>query len=225
MTSLLRRRLARGVPSDTVRLAEGLDTIARAAEGMHNQITELLDLTRLQMGRSLDLDLVPVDIAALVTRLIQTQLQVSERHTFDLHIIGTVPSGLFDPARLERALTNVLGNALKYSPDGGVIDVTLRRIVDQDGTWLEVQVSDQGVGIPAAELPRVFERFFRATNVSGRITGTGLGLAGARQTVEEHGGTITLTSQEGHGTKVLIRLPLRPVDDGEAARSEQPTER
>ncbi len=78
-------------------------------------------------------------------------------------------------------------------------------------------VQDQGIGIPAADLPHVFERFYRARNVSGRTPGTGLGLAGARQIVEQHGGTIAVESREGAGSTVTIRLPL-----GEACQRPEP---
>jgi signal transduction histidine kinase len=76
------------------------------------------------------------------------------------------------------------------------------------GPWAELTVTDHGLGIPAKDLPFVFERFRRGANVTGRVTGAGLGLAGVRRIVEYHGGTITLTSEEGTGTTVTVRLPL-----------------
>jgi signal transduction histidine kinase len=109
--------------------------------------------------------------------------------------------------RLERVLENLLSNAIKYSPEGGSITVA---IADEEigGPWAVLTVRDQGLGIPAADLPRVFERFQRARNVEGRIGGTGIGLASARQIVEQHGGTIAAESAEGTGSTFTVRLPL-----------------
>src|SRR5205085_140437 len=122
-----------------------------------------------------------------------------------IHVEATVSAlvGLWDGARLERVLLNLFANAVKYSPDGGAISLTVSR----EDHWAVVTVRDQGLGIPAADLPHIFERFHRAGNV-GRISGTGIGLAEARQIVEQHGGTVTVASQEGCGTTFTLRLPL-----------------
>jgi signal transduction histidine kinase len=74
--------------------------------------------------------------------------------------------------------------------------------------WAVLRVRDQGIGIPPADLPRIFERFYRATNVAGQIQGSGIGLAGSRQVVEQHGGTIVVESREGAGSTFTVRLPL-----------------
>jgi signal transduction histidine kinase len=81
-----------------------------------------------------------------------------------------------------------------------------------DGAYAIVQVRDQGIGIPAADLPYVTDRFYRGRNVAGIVAGSGVGLAGARQIVEEHDGTLTVESTEGRGTTVTVRLPLAPPD-------------
>jgi signal transduction histidine kinase len=105
-------------------------------------------------------------------------------------------------------LGNLLDNAIKYSPDGGDIAVTIA-LAEADGQRQAVlSVQDHGIGIPAGDLPHVFERFFRGTNVAGRIRGTGIGLAGSRQIVEQHGGTLTVESREGEGSTFTVRLPL-----------------
>ena len=105
-------------------------------------------------------------------------------------------------------IANLLSNAIKYSPDGGEVTLAVRRDAAGDRAVLEVR--DRGLGIPAADLPRVFERFRRGSNVVGRIPGTGIGLAGARQVVEQHGGAIAVDSVEGAGTTVTIQLPIQP---------------
>jgi signal transduction histidine kinase len=110
--------------------------------------------------------------------------------------------------RLGRVLVNLLSNAIKYSPSGGDIVVSVGE-VERDGARLaRLSVSDHGLGVPAADLPVIFERFQRARNVEGRIGGTGIGLASVRQIVEQHGGSISATSTEGAGSTFTVLLPL-----------------
>ena len=103
-----------------------------------------------------------------------------------------------------RAVVNVLENGVKYSPGGGAVVVMVR----QDGADVVVTIQDQGIGIPTADLPRLFDAFVRASNARGRFAGTGLGLASSRQLIESLGGSLELASVEGRGTTVTIRLPL-----------------
>ncbi len=107
-----------------------------------------------------------------------------------------------DEGRLRRVVQNVVGNAVKYSPAGAPVRVEVRR---DDGLAV-VAVRDCGVGIPAAELPRIFERYYRASTARG-IAGSGIGLSGAQAIVAQHGGTITIESVVGAGTTVTITLP------------------
>jgi signal transduction histidine kinase len=110
---------------------------------------------------------------------------------------------------------NIVSNAIKYSPNGGEILVQVGR----DKGWGVLSVQDAGVGIPTADLPHVFERYRRARNVSAKFAGTGLGLAGAKDLIELHGGSISVTSVEGVGSKFVIRLPLtRPRSRKSPAR-------
>jgi signal transduction histidine kinase len=111
-----------------------------------------------------------------------------------------------DADRIEQVLVNLLDNAIKYSQAGGV--VTVIATVEPDGAAL-VQVRDQGIGIPAQDLPRVSQRFYRADKARSRADGgSGLGLAIAQALVEAHGGRLWLKSQEGQGTMVSFTLPL-----------------
>ena len=112
--------------------------------------------------------------------------------------------GVWDARRLGRVLSNLLDNAIKYSPQGGPIEVRLAR----DGQWASLEVADHGLGIPIDQQDRVFERFQRASNVLTRIGGTGIGLASVRHILESHGGFITVTSQEGAGSTFTVRLPI-----------------
>jgi len=110
----------------------------------------------------------------------------------------------FDRERIVQLLTNLIGNALKFTPRGGEAVASLR---DEDGA-AELEVRDSGPGIPPAELPLVFDRFFRGTNVGeARASGSGLGLAIARSIVEMHRGTINVASSLGEGATFTVRLP------------------
>ena len=116
-------------------------------------------------------------------------------------------AGQFDAPRMERALDNLVGNAIKYSPAGGDIRLEVSAGVD----WAKVVIRDQGIGIPAQDLPHVFEPFRRGGNVVGRIRGKGIGLANARQIVEQHGGALSVESTPGKGSTFILRLPLEPA--------------
>jgi signal transduction histidine kinase len=115
-----------------------------------------------------------------------------------------------DAARIARVVGNLLSNALKYSPRGGTIVVRVAQADGTAGPEALIAVADAGIGIPAADLPHIFERFARARNVAGHIPGTGIGLASARGIVEQHGGSITVQSTEGVGSAFIVRLPLAP---------------
>jgi signal transduction histidine kinase len=98
---------------------------------------------------------------------------------------------------------------VKYSPDGGTVSISVQRRASGNGhDDAIVSVRDQGLGIPDADLPNLFQRFFRASNVTGQIRGTGLGLYSAREIVTQHGGTLEVESHEGLGSTFVIRLPI-----------------
>src|SRR6266849_3859536 len=201
---LLERRLDRPGELDRERFREGLhrlDAIATRAVGL---VDELLDLASLQMGRRLDLNRQPADLVELAREVAQERQLATERHTIDVAAREQRLIGLWDGRRLGRVLANLLDNAVKYSPDGGPIDVRLQR----DGDWVAIDVTDHGIGIPEADQRRIFERFQRASNVEQRIGGTGIGLASAWHILDSHGGTITVKSQEGSGTTFTVRLPI-----------------
>lgn len=203
-TQLLRRRLKRPGPPDVDRLLAGIAAIDATAARMTTLIDELVDVARLRAGQPLDLRLGPVDLVALARQCVDRYGRASGR----VRVEAEAPVvGVWDERRLERVLANLLTNALKYSPDGGEIVVRVARQTDERGAWAVVAVRDQGVGIPAAGLPHVFERYWRGANV-GDIAGTGIGLAGARRIVEQHGGIIAVESDEGVGSTFSFRLPL-----------------
>jgi len=205
---LLKRRVASPQSADgTEKLLIGIRRIESTVERMSRMIDGLLDVARLELGDRLELDLAPMDLFEIATRVAAEHQMLTTRHR--IQVAGeTVLMGKWDLARMERVLDNLVGNAVKYGPGGGVITVICVREVDEAGEWAILSVRDHGVGIPPADLGRVFERFHRAGNV-GAISGTGIGLAMIRDVVSLHGGTITVESSEGQGSTFTIRVPTQ----------------
>jgi signal transduction histidine kinase len=207
---LLMRRAGRTtelVSSDVLEVARRMDTtVTRAAV----QLDELLDVARLQLGGPLQLDRDAVDLVRLAREAVAEYTAAGEPHRVRLDARVAALVGQWDARRLQRVIDNLLSNALKYSREDA--EVVVRVDGAQDAAVLSVE--DQGIGIPSADLPNIFERFQRGSNVVGRVDGTGVGLASTRYIVESHGGTVSIESQEGRGTRVTVRLPLGPTADG-----------
>jgi PAS domain S-box-containing protein len=207
-TQLLRRRLKSG-RADLTTVENTLNVLDSGLSRMNRRIEELADVARLRAGQSLELRIDRCNLATVVTGLIETYQQASERHEIVVSVRSDDLVGEWDSGRIERVVDNLISNAIKYSPDGGTINVTLERVVD-DGDWAVLTVSDQGIGIPEFDLPHIFERYRRAGNTAV-ISGTGIGLAGSRLIVEQHGGSITVESKESVGSTFIVRLPF-PAD-------------
>ena len=209
---LLKRMVSRTNLPDKVQQAQlvnGLSRIDLTATRMTALINELLDITYLQIGKPLNLDLRETDLVRLAHQAVISYQQTTEHHKFHIEVGEPEMVGWWDTVRLERVLGNLLSNAIKYSPDGGIITV---KVTKEEGEWAVLSVEDQGVGIPADDLPHIFDRFHRATHVGGQIKGSGIGLASACQIIKQHDGTITVTSQEGKGSTFIVRLPLNSPD-------------
>lgn len=207
---MLRRRAAMLPGEQGERLVQGLEHIDATGTRMTRIINDLVDVARLRMGQPLELDSTPVDLLQLVRQAIREQQSGNGSGRIEVCSPLETLEGNWDASRLERVLINLLSNAVKYSPEGGEIIVDVRREERESGLVAVVVVRDQGIGIPAADLPHVFERFHRGSNVVGKIEGTGIGLAGAKQIVEQHGGTVSVESQEGAGAAFTVVLPLTP---------------
>jgi protein-histidine pros-kinase len=178
--------------------------ISDSTANMAVMVRELRDIAQLRIGQPITLNRDGVDLAALAQR-VASEHAVDDQHRIQVQIAVEPVAGHWDASRLERVLHNLIENARKYSPDGTAITVTVTR----DGDSAVLEVSDEGIGIPAADVAHVFEWFHRGTNVSGIAPGTGLGLAGVRQIVELHGGSVSVRSKEGTGSLFTVRLPLQ----------------
>ena len=144
------------------------------------------------------------DLRTVVSPIVQMMERCSERHPVMLSTPDEPVFVVADAERLQRVLENLLNNAIKYSPDGGGIEVSL----GVDGTSAILRVRDHGIGISAAARPHVFDRSYRAPEASAYAPGLGLGLSIAAQVVSKHGGTIEAAPAEGVGTALVVRLPL-----------------
>jgi signal transduction histidine kinase len=197
---VLERAVDPGVSKE--RLESCAQHILSASRRMAAQLDAFLDVSRLEAGRPLELNKRRCDLVPLVRQVVSETQQTTARHRIVLETPPELQAHV-DAPRLQRVVGNLLSNAIKYSPDGGDVEVKL----DARDTDVLLVVRDRGIGIPGPEQDRVFERFQRASNVAGRFSGTGLGLSGARQIVEQHGGSITVKSQVGKGSLFTVRFP------------------
>jgi len=169
-------------------------------------VNELLDLARIEGGAA-EQHFQPVDMAGVINGALERLRAFAERQevTLTADLPSDLPLAWGDDERLGQVLVNLLHNAVKFSPRQTTVTVAPRVA----GTLLAVEVRDQGAGIPAAEIDRVFERFYKVDKARQRgMGGTGLGLAIARHIVEGHGGTIAVESEEGHGATFTFTVPL-----------------
>ena len=192
---------------------EYLDNIRQQVAHLNEIVSDVLSLSN---SNQADLDFNPAhhDLPTLCRDIIESfQLDHSTRHDFVFFCDETQLEAPFDERLLRRALSNLVGNAVKYSPAGGRIELRLTRESEQ----ARITVSDQGIGIPPEDIENLFGAFCRASNV-GCFPGSGLGLAVAKQALDLHGGDISVTSAVDMGTTFEVVLPLRLArpysDDG-----------
>jgi excisionase family DNA binding protein len=198
---LVLRRFSRQGELDQPRVVEALESIKTQADKLGRLLGHLLDLSRLDEGK-LSLERTPTDVSALVEDVVRTARGWSTLHQIRLGAPTMVRANV-DDLRLEQVLVNLIDNAVKYSPDGGPIDVA----VSQSRRLVEISVRDHGLGIPVDQRGQIFERFYQAHTERHR-SGLGLGLFISRQIVELHGGRIRAEFPRGGGTRFVVRLPL-----------------
>lgn len=190
---------------DEATLAEGLAIIEEEADRLDKLITNLLEASRLQAG-GLKLQLSYLNLADVARSAVENLQATTAKHTFEVDFPKKFPFIHGDYERLREVLTNLIGNAIKYSPDGGLIKVGGE--VGKNNT-VRLFVSDEGIGIPLAEQERIFERFHRVDNrLARQAPGTGLGLFLVRAVVEAHSGRVWVDSSPGAGSVFWVELPM-----------------
>jgi signal transduction histidine kinase len=170
-------------------------------------VGELLDLARIEAGRPLELRPEPVDLDSLLERNVELFASQHRQHQFRRVATGSGVALRADPDALDRMLKNLLSNAVKYSPRGGQVCVAACRAPDAPG-MIEVAVEDEGVGIPAEQLPRIFDRYARVPHPeTAGARGLGLGLSLVKALAEAHGGRVEVDSLPGTGSRFRVLLP------------------
>jgi signal transduction histidine kinase/ActR/RegA family two-component response regulator len=191
-------------------LQEGLDVIERSTRAQVQLIDDILDVSRIVSGK-LRLEIRPCELADVITAGVNVVRPAAEARDITLHVQldPSARDALCDGVRIQQVVWNLVSNAVKFTPKGGRVDVTLRR----EQSSIEIQVRDDGQGISAELLPLVFDRFRQADSSSRRrFGGLGLGLSIVKHIVEAHGGTVEGTSPgEGKGSTFTVRLPIRAL--------------
>ncbi|HEU5318405.1 MAG TPA: diguanylate cyclase [Chloroflexota bacterium] len=195
---------------------EALNIIHEEAVQLSALVDNLLNVSRIENGR-ITVDPTDVDLLdTVLPPLVHALGSSSPTHAIVTDIAPDARWVMADPSKLNQILTNLVGNAIKYSPDGGRVDVATRRIDGAD--LVEITVADHGIGIPDEHLDRIFDRFYRVDSSETRsIGGTGLGLYITRHLVELHGGTLAAESEIGRGSTFRFTLPAVPVPAGQLA--------
>jgi signal transduction histidine kinase len=181
---------------------DSLAVIEEEADRLTDLIENLLDASRLQAG-ALSINLSDVDLSNMTRRIAERFQTQENRHSITVSFPPSFPVILADEDRLAQVLSNLISNAIKYSPSGG--EITIRGQIHPQ--QVVICVSDQGPGIAAGDIPYIFDRFYRAQEASRTTKGAGLGLYLARAVVEAHGGRIWVDSKSGEGARICFSLP------------------
>lgn len=205
---LLRRRSVRGALDDEG-LSQGLQQIESRSRLLAEMVDELQDVTELRAGEGLRLDRRLVDLVAVVRDVVARLDPLTPTRRLAVRTDERELVGQWDGPRLRRVVENLVDNALKYDCEGSEITLSLYR--EHSGPaddWAVLTVRDTGIGITEIDLPHIFEPYYRTKEAANRIDGAGLGLAGTQQIVQQHSGTLSVTSEPGRGSLFTVRLPL-----------------
>jgi len=200
-----------GTAEDRHTIEHAAQVIFDESDRVHRLVEDLLDLARLDAGQ-VEFKREAVMLAELVQSVMdRLELRAREDKVELLNQLPALPIVIGDGDRLAQVFTNLIDNAITHSPEGG--KVTLG--ADVDNGWISIHVDDQGAGIPAEELTRIFKRFYQLekSRTAGKKRGAGLGLAISREIVQLHGGRLVAQSSPGQGSRFTVRLPIVRPDD------------
>jgi two-component system, OmpR family, phosphate regulon sensor histidine kinase PhoR len=196
-----------GAWRDERKAPEYLATIHRHTEQLGNLVSDLLELSKLESAGLASPRRAPVELGLVIHKAHELLTPAAQRkhQTLTLDVPKTLPTIKGNADYLERAVSNLIDNATKYTPDGGTIHVTARA----NGQYVVVEVTDNGIGIPPDDVPRIFERFYRVDRSRSReMGGTGLGLSIVKHVAQVHGGHIEVDSTPGKGSTFRLKLPI-----------------
>lgn len=216
-----------GATDDPVASKNFLDIILKQSDRLNLIIEDLLELSKIESGR-VSLKEEPLELQTLVERTLSMVKPMADkkRHHLITAIMPSLPSVAGDEGRLAQVLTNLLDNAIKYTPAGGTITVSAALAPSSEASQrpvnaIDLSVSDTGMGIPEQDRPRVFERFYRVDKARSReLGGTGLGLAIVKHIVEGHGGHVWVEANHPQGSRFVVRLPLGSTARGSRSMTE-----
>ena len=196
-------------------VAEDAAVIHREASRLNRLVDDVLLIDRVDDGR-MSVIMTEVDCNTLAQDVIETFRPLTGKHRFSLDLDPSLPLVDGDRDRISQALTNLVSNAVKYSPAGGEVTILTRSVGDD----VLILVEDEGIGIARKDLSRIFDRFERVeTGIAGRIAGTGLGLSIAQEIATLHGGRLWAESEPGRGSKFHLLIPVTASRDVEESRS------
>ena len=204
---LLAESLEETIDEDPVQARLFATQLRAETERLSNLITDLLDLTRLESEEKVENPL-PVDVRSVLMTVLARMRRVARKKNITLQWKrfgrATHYTVRGDETQLTSMFTNLVDNAVKYTPPGGRVEVT----GGLEGSEIVIRVSDTGIGIPEGKLPRIFERFYRVDKARSKATGgTGLGLSIVKHIAENHGGRVTVESTSGEGSTFTVYLP------------------
>ena len=185
---------------------EYLKLIHTKALELSRLIDDLLDISRVEAGQPLLLDYESVRLDDIVREVLHPYQQKSPRHRFELHLTTAQTQITVDPWRIRQVINNLVSNAVKYSPQGGVIKV----VVESGDGHCRIIVADEGIGMTPEQVEHIFDRFYRADSSNTAVQGVGLGMSIVRHIIQAHHGEIRVESCLGRGTTVSVDLPQRP---------------
>jgi len=187
-----------------------LNVLAQEADRQAQLVEDILNISRIDAGRlEMEPCPTPLDKLAKAVTVSHRVLAEEEGVTLEYHPTGSEPVALVDPDRMVQVLNNLVGNAIRYTPDGGKVVVSTAEQKAEGRTWATVTVADTGIGIPMDEMPHIFDRFFRGKEPREmQLPGTGLGLSIVQEIVELHGGWVTVESEKDTGSSFSVWLPL-----------------
>lgn len=193
-------------PGLDVESRKALKAVRETSSSLLERIDDLLDYSTIEAGR-LSLDRRPTELSEFIREVIELQRDGAEAKDMEIQFscVSGLPPASIDPTKFSRVFNNLIGNAIKFSPRGSVVSVTLER----DNALFRVGVRDQGPGITAVDLPKLFEAFERGSSLpTGGEWGTGLGLFVAHRIVKAHDGIMAVDTQVGAGSTFLVLLPI-----------------